>query len=316
MDIFDEKNIKPMLIGVMQDAFDNPDYIYELKLDGERCIAYLDKDSTELRNKRNVKMLSKVPELSAIHKNVRARCILDGELIVIKDGRPSFAEIQRRSLMSNAFKIKLASDKYPANFTAYDILYYKDKQVTDLPLMERKKLLQKVIKEENDRFAISRFIEEKGVALYQLAEQQKLEGVVAKRKGSKYYFDKRTKDWIKIKWLLDDDFIVCGYILKEAGKISLVIAQYRDGTLIYKGHVTSGVTTRHVDILSQLKRLNAPPLEVPPGNERAVWVEPKQVCVVQWMPRDNGGLNQSVFKGFRDDKLPEDCIDAGSDTAK
>ena len=101
MDLFESKNIKPMLIGEMQEAFDSPDYIYELKLDGERCIAYLDKDSTDLRNKRNIKMLAKVPELSNIHKQVKCRCILDGELIVIKDGKPDFFEIQRRSLMSN-----------------------------------------------------------------------------------------------------------------------------------------------------------------------------------------------------------------------
>jgi len=86
MDIFESKNIKPMLIGEMQEAFDSLDYIYELKLDGERCIAYLDQDLvTELRNKRNVEMLSKVPELSNIHKQVKNRCILDGELIVIKN---------------------------------------------------------------------------------------------------------------------------------------------------------------------------------------------------------------------------------------
>ena len=213
MDMFDSKNIKPMLIGEMQEAFDSPDYIYELKLDGERCIAYLDNDITDLRNKRNIKMLVKVPELSMIHKQVKCRCILDGELIVIKDGKPDFFEIQRRSLMSNTFKIKLASSKLPASFTAFDILYYEDHEVIDLPLMQRKKLLEKTIK-ENDRIAISRYIEERGIEFYKLAKQNQLEGIVAKRKDSKYYLDKRTKDWIKIKNLMDDDFVVCGYIFK------------------------------------------------------------------------------------------------------
>jgi len=80
MNLFESKVIKPMLIGENQEAFDSPDYIYELKLDGERCIAYLDKEVTELRNKRNVKMLTKVPELANIHKQVKKRCILDGEI--------------------------------------------------------------------------------------------------------------------------------------------------------------------------------------------------------------------------------------------
>ena len=98
MDLFEQKNIHPMLIGADGEPFDSPDYIYELKLDGERCIAYLDpKEETELRNKRNVKMLPKVPELGDLHKQVKKRCILDGELLIIKDGKPNFAEIQRRS---------------------------------------------------------------------------------------------------------------------------------------------------------------------------------------------------------------------------
>ncbi|MDR3665538.1 MAG: RNA ligase family protein, partial [Ignavibacteriaceae bacterium] len=185
MDLFEGKNIKPMLIGEIQEAFDNPDYIYELKLDGERCIAYLDKDSTDLRNKRNIKMLAKVPELSNIHKQVNCRCILDGELIVIKGGKPNFFEIQRRSLMSNSFKIQLASSKLPATFTAFDILYYDDHEVTELPLIKRKALLNKVLI-ENERIAISRYIDEQGVQFYQLAEQNQLEGIVAKRKESKY----------------------------------------------------------------------------------------------------------------------------------
>ncbi|WP_308167968.1 ATP-dependent DNA ligase [Clostridium estertheticum] len=242
MDIFENKNIKPMLIGENQEAFDSPDYIYELKLDGERCIAYLDKDVTELRNKRNMKMLAKVPELSKIHKQVKHRCILDGELIIIRDGVPDFYEIRRRSLMSNTFKIQLASSKLPASFTAFDILYYDDHSVTDLPLMQRKKLLEKVIK-ENERIAISRYIEEQGIKFYQLAKQNNLEGIVAKRKDSKYYLDKKTKDWIKIKYLLDDDFVICGYIHKDGGVISIVLGQYLNKELVYKGHVTLGLST-------------------------------------------------------------------------
>ena len=164
-----------MLIGEESEAFNSKEFIYELKLDGERCIAYLSKDSVELRNKRNMKMLIKVPELSEIHKQVKKRCILDGELIVIKDGKPDFFEIQRRSLMSNTFKIKLAAEKYPASFTAFDILYYEDYEVTKLLLMERKKLLQNTIK-ENERLAISRYIEEQGIEFYKLAEKNNLEG--------------------------------------------------------------------------------------------------------------------------------------------
>ncbi|MBW9147690.1 DNA ligase [Clostridium sp. CM028] len=309
MDLFDNKNIKPMLIGEIQEAFDSPNYIYELKLDGERCIAYLDKDMTELRNKRNIKMLVKVPELSNIHKQINHRCILDGELIVIKDGKPDFYEIQRRSLMSNTFKIQLASSKLPASFTAFDILYYDDQQVTDLPLMERKKLLEKAIN-ENERIAISRYIEKRGVEFYKIAKQNELEGIVAKSKDSKYYLDKRTKDWIKIKNLLDDDFIVCGFIFKQTGVISIVLGQYSSKGLVYKGHVTLGISTGDFQLIKSMPGIITHPFtDLPSGNDNAVWIQPRLVCTVKYMMKTaNGSLRQPVFKCLRNDKEPEDCI--------
>ena len=309
MDLFESKVIKPMLIGEMQEAFDSPDYIYELKLDGHRCIAYLDKDSTDIRNKRDVKLISKVPELSNIHKQVKKRCILDGELIVIKNGKPDFFEIQRRSVLANTFKIQLASSKLPATFTAFDILYYGDHQVMDLPLMERKKLLEKVIK-ENERIAISRYIEEQGIQFYQLAKENDLEGIVAKRKDSKYYLDKKTRDWIKIKYLLDDDFVVCGYILKEKGVISIVLGQYSGKELMYKGHVTMGISSEDFRTIENTPKLYALPFnDLPSGNDNAIWLEPILVCVVKFMMKTaNGGLRQPVFKGLRNDKAPKECI--------
>ena len=311
MDLYHDKNIAPMLIGADGEPFDDPGYIYELKLDGERCIAYLDpKDGTELRNKRNVRMLSKVPELSELHTHVKARCILDGELVVLVDGKPDFSQIQRRSLMSNTLKINLAAKQYPACFAAFDILYYKDAPVTHLPLMERKALLQKVAKSEDARFAVSRIVEQNGVAFFNLAKEQGLEGMVAKRRDSKYYLGKRTKDWIKIKALLDEDFVVLGYIPKDNNMTSIVLGQYdADGGMVYRGHVTLGVGGEAFRRIAALPALDGPPFSVPPGNEDARWVEPRYACTVKYMQRTaNGGMRQPVFKGLREDKRPEDCL--------
>lgn len=309
-DLFQEKNIKPMLIGMEGEAFDSDEYLYELKLDGERCIAYLDAEGTDLRNKRNMKMLSKVPELSQIHRQVKCRCILDGELAVIHKGKPDFFLIQKRSMMSNPMKIELEAQRHPACFTAFDILYYGDHPVTDIPLMERKKLLQGVVEEESARFAVSRPIEGQGIAFYQLAEQQNLEGIVAKRKDSRYYFDKRTKDWIKCKNLKDSDYVVCGYIPKENHMTSIVLGQYRNGELLYKGHVTLGVGGESFRKIREIPRLDHSPMNVPDGNENAVWVQPKLVCTVKYMMKtESGGLRQPVFKGLRADKQPRECME-------
>ena len=308
-DLFADKNIKPMLIGADSAPFDDDNYIYELKWDGERCIAYLDPDEgTELRNKRNVKMLPKVPELSEIHKQVKRRCILDGELAIVVDGKPNFFEIQRRSLMSNLFKINLASKQYPASFIAFDMIYLDGKDLTKLPLKERKKLLQNNVK-ENDRLAISRYIEGQGTAFYSLAEKQGLEGIVAKRKDSIYVMDSRTKNWIKIKNLQDDEFVICGYILKDKGVISLVLGQYRGQKMVYKGHVTLGVSSEAFAKISNQSK-TSPPYNPPKGNEEAIWIRPNLVCTVKYMMlTSKGTMRQPVFKGLRPDKSPEECIE-------
>ena len=308
-DLDAEKNISPMLIGAQSEPFDDTGYIYELKLDGERCLAYLDPaGETELRNKRNVKMLPKTPELAGLHTHVHARCILDGELAVLVEGKPDFAQIQRRSLMSNAYRIELAAKQYPACFTAFDILYYKNAPTNHLPLMERKALLQKAVRSQNARFAVSRVVEENGTDFFALAKAQGLEGIVAKRRDSKYFFGKRTKDWVKIKALLDEDFFVCGYIPKDNGMTSIILGQYDGDTPTYQGHVTLGVGGEAFERIAALPARAEPPFPIPADNEDARWVEPCLVCTVKYMLRTaSGGMRQPVFKGLREDKTPHEC---------
>lgn len=309
MTIFDDKSAKPMLIGADSDPFDDDNYIFELKLDGERCLAYLDGRGTELRNKRDLRMLPKVPELAEIHRQVGQRCILDGELHIIKEGKPDFDEIKRRSLMSNSFRISLAAAKYPATFTAYDILFYDDQLLTARPLLERKTFLTAAVTRENERFNISRHIEGKGRAFYRLAEGRALEGIVAKHKDSKYYMGRRTREWIKIKNLQDDDFVVCGYLHKDKGVLSIVLGQYKGDYLIYQGHVTFAMSHDDFQTIAGQPQAPCPFPIVPAGHEEAVWLKPDLVCVVKYMARyPGGGLRQPVFKGLRTDKRARECV--------
>lgn len=302
MDLFKQKNIEPMLIAQMQEPFNDPDWIYELKLDGSRCIAYLDAEETVLRNKRNENLLPKFPELAELHKNAGHRLILDGELIVLKNGVPDFYELQRRSLMSDRFKIKLASTRFPASYVAYDILYESGQELTGKPLMERKELLQKAVK-ESGRLAISRYISENGIGLYRVADQKELEGVVAKRKDSLYSMGKRSKDWIKFKRMADEEYIICGYIKKSGSLYSLVLGKYKEGRMSYIGHVTLGVSR---EVIASLKPGPCPFTEYPSGNDQAEWTVPDRVCLVEYMPNTKNSLRQAVFKGVRDDVYPED----------
>jgi len=304
VDLFEQKGIHPMLISEMQEPFDDPEFIYELKLDGERCIAYLDGRDTVLQNKRALILNTRYPELNRLHEAAREKCILDGELAILLNGKPDFSQVQRRSLMTSKFKIEIALQKYPACFTAFDILYFRDHSVMDLPLQERKELLEQAVL-ENGTLAVSRYIDKTGIALYELAAQQELEGVVAKRKKSYYFPGKRTKDWVKFKNLQDDDFVVCGYIKKDGGIVSIVLGQYDHGELIEKGHVTLGISRDDFQIISSVPRTSAPFFD----HEDTVWIKPVLVCTVKFMERTaSGKLRQPVFKGLREDKEPKDCV--------
>ena len=305
MDLFEEKSLSPMLIAQMQEPFNDDSWIYELKLDGCRCIGYFDQNSTCLRNKRNMELLPRFPELKDLHRNVSERTVLDGELVVLRDGVPDFFELQRRTLLTERFKIELAAKKHPASFVAYDCLYKDRHSIMDRSLIERKKVLQSSVC-ENGLIAISRYIPTDGIGPFHAVDEKELEGVVAKRAASLYYPGRRTKDWIKFKRMADEEFVVCGYIRKSGRTFSIILGKYHNGTYLYKGHVTLGVTKEAV---SQLRESGIIPFTALPagaGNESAVWVYPDRVCTVEYMPNTKNSLRQAVFKGFRTDMMPED----------
>ncbi|MEA4911539.1 MAG: RNA ligase family protein [Oscillospiraceae bacterium] len=308
-DLFFDRAATPMLIGASGEPFDDPDCIFELKLDGERCLAYLDRDTMELRNKRGNRLSPKFPELAPLSRQVKRRCILDGELTVFKEGKPAFAEVQRRVLLGGGLRAQLAAEKLPACYTVFDILYCDARQTTELPLLERRALLRSVVR-ESERFAVSRCADGQGIAFFELAKAQALEGVVAKRKDSLYRMGKRTDDWVKIKNLLDDDFVVCGYIPADHSMNSLILGQYdAAGQMIFRGRVSAGAAGAAFQKIRRLPPAGCPFETIPRGSDGAVWLPPALVCAVQFMQLNKaGGLRQPVFKALRTDKTPEECL--------
>ena len=305
MGVFEEKSVSPMLIAQMQEPFNDDGWIYELKLDGYRCIGYFGQNGTCLRNKRNMELLPRFPELKGLHRSVSERTVLDGELVVLRDGVPDFFELQRRTLLTDRFKIEMAAARHPASFVAYDCLCKDGRSIMDRPLLERKEALQSSVREDS-LIAISRYIPTDGIGLFRAADERELEGVVAKRAASLYYPGRRTKDWIKFKRMADEEFVVCGYIRKNSRTFSIILGKYHDGSYLYKGHVTLGITKEAV---GQLRESGIVPFAAIPagaGNESAVWVRPDRVCTVEYMPNTKDSLRQAVFKGFRTDVAPED----------
>ena len=305
MDLFEQKNISPMLLKEIREPFDDDNYIFELKLDGIRCIAYLDKDKTILANKRNKNITLIYPELREIHKQANARCILDGEIIVTgKNGFPDFFALQKRSLLNDKFKIEMASKIAPVNFVAYDILYYDGKNLTNLDQMERKKLLFKAIK-ENKYISISRFIENQGIALFNQTKNLGLEGIVAKRKDGKYKLGKRSNEWIKIKNLQDEDFFIVGLTIEDGSVKDLILAKQEKNKLVYKAKMFARLSQQEKSLLltTALQNKSKKPFsEIFKDEKDIVWIKPKLVCTVQYiMLTKDGNMRQPVIKGIRSD---------------
>ena len=306
--LFEEKNISPMLIKEQLEPFNDPDFVFELKLDGLRCLAYLDpKQGTDIRNKRDMPLLSLYPELQDIHKCVSKRCVLDGELVLFENGVPNFQKMQKRSIMKDKFKIKITSSRAPVSFVVFDILAVEDKNIMNLPLIERKDILEKYVC-DGERIHLSRYIEEMGIPFYEVVEERNLEGIVAKRKDSTYQLGKRSNDWIKIKNTNEDDFLVCGYFYQQKDGLTLILGQYDpNGKLVYRGNVSLGVNN-----LRFINEYDAKPRPKPVfdflKNKNITWLEPELVCIINYMYRtEKGALRQPLLKGFRTDKDGIDC---------
>ena len=173
--------------------FDKDGWLFELKLDGIRCLIYV--DGTTLINKQGEDISRIYPEIQ-LSNSVTSDVVLDGEIVVMTNGVPDFYALRSRSLLRDDFKINIASQTTPASFVAFDILSLGGKSLCDLPLHERKKILSANV-EEND-LSISRYVETHGTALFQKAVSNNLEGIIAKRMDSKYRCGKRSHDWLKI----------------------------------------------------------------------------------------------------------------------
>ena len=301
-DLFIDKNIDPMLLYETE-PFDSDEHIFELKLDGIRCIAYIEPKSVVLQNKRHKDVTDIYPELSDMKKCVKKRVILDGELVVLIDGKPNFYALQKRSLMSDEFRIKLAAKNDPVQFVAYDILYLDGKDLTNKPLTERKEILIKTVTEGHG-LSVSRYIEKNGKDFFELAKQEQLEGIVAKKKDGLYHIGKRTHDWVKIKVMQDEDLFVCGYQPDEYGNVKDLILGYYDDNdkLQCRGKVYLGVSESDRKIIGEFAKKNTVKRPWFEKYKNAVWLKPELIGTAHFMHEtESGGMRQPEWKGLRVD---------------
>jgi len=303
---------KPMLAKNAPNAFTDKDWIFEIKWDGFRAITYINENfSVKSRNEKELK--NNFPELLELTK-LAGDIVVDGEIVVIKDGKPDFQTMLERGQAVSVSEIERQSKRTPALYIVFDILEKDGKSLTEQTLMERKKILNDSLK-EGSHVLLSDFIEEKGEAYYQLILEKGLEGVMAKRKDSQYEEGLRTGSWLKIKKLKTCDCIVFGYTkgAKSRGKTfgALILGLYdNDGKPVYVGKVGTGFSEELLRVL--LVKFDKLVTDIvpfkPETGDKVTWLEPKLVCEVAYQVVTHDlRLRMPRFKRLRDDKSPAEC---------
>lgn len=188
--------VSPMLLRKIDEPFDDNQWLSELKLDGIRFL-YSSMEGVKFYTRHNNEVTDRFPELNS--NEIPKGTILDGEIIQAdSEGKPDFEELMSRFQTKNLNKIKSLSQGKPITYCVFDIIYHQGKKVTNLPLVERKALLDEIIPDGLPRITKTLSIEGKGKALFRSIQEQNLEGVVLKKKDSKYEIGKRSAFWLKV----------------------------------------------------------------------------------------------------------------------
>jgi bifunctional non-homologous end joining protein LigD len=303
---------KPMLAKVAPDAFTDKDWIFEVKWDGFRAIAYVE-EPYSLKSRNGKELKNSFPELQEITR-LSSNIVVDGEIIVMREGKPDFQSLLERGQAVSKREIQRQSGRAPATYIVFDILEKDGKPLTQLPLTERKAALKDSLK-EGTYVLLCDYIEEKGEAYFKLALEKGLEGVVAKKKDSHYEEGLRTGSWLKIKKLKTCDCVIFGYTEGAESRKqtfgALLLGLYdKDGKSVYVGKVGTGFTEQMLAaLMDKFKKIKADAAPFKPESGDVVtWLEPKLVCEVDYqvVTRDRR-LRMARFKRLRNDKSPAEC---------
>ncbi len=305
--------ISPMLATLVHTPFSDPEWIYEPKLDGERCLTFRNGKSLRLMSRNEILLNQTYPELlEPLAGQDTESYIVDGEIVAFKGDLTSFAQLQRRMQLRDPEEARRVGVE--VFYYVFDLLYLNGYDLREVPLIHRKALLQDAIEFRNPaRFTEHR--ERDGEVYYREACRKGREGVIAKRAASKYV-SKRSRDWLKFKCWEEQELVIGGYTDPKGGRVgfgALLVGYYENGKLRYAGKVGTGFDT-HLLVslakdLSSLETDSSPFADEVKGEKGVHWVKPKlvaQVSFTQWT-RD-GRLRHPRFLGIRRDKDPREVV--------
>ena len=305
--------LEPMLATIGDHPFSDPNWLFEIKWDGVRALAWIDDGALTLRARNGAEITGRYPELAALPAAVSARqAILDGEIAAIDArGLSDFGLLQER--MHVRAPAESLISRVPVVFFAFDLLYCDGYDLRRSPLIERKQLLQRLL-HTSEKFRFSDHQLEHGKELFELARGTGLEGIVAKRLDSPYVSE-RSMNWVKLKVTQTVDAVVGGWTAPRTAAIplgALLLGLYQGKKLRFIGHVGTGFDGKKLQELSgKLKKLassSCPFDVVPETNENPSWVSPNLVARVKFSGwTQENALRHPVFIALREDARPADC---------
>jgi bifunctional non-homologous end joining protein LigD len=312
------REIKAMKATQVDRPFNDPEWLYEIKWDGYRALAFVEKGRVALVSRNNL-VYDQFSPINKILEGWDMDIVLDGEIVVLDEiGMPVFGALQN---WRSEKKLNLV-------FYVFDIIWYNQKLLTGYTLKERRAILEAVLPREDGIVRLSQFFDADGEAFYETAKRMGLEGIIAKKADSTYTGDIRSRDWLKVKAKLRQEVIIAGYTRNEdSGKFfsALALGVYdSSGVLRYIGKVGTGFNDAlQKDLLKRFAPLQTDvcPFDIEPDVDepsrfrprrlgaKPTWLLPELVCEVEFaeISRD-GKLRQASFKGLRTDKDPMDVV--------
>ncbi len=297
----------PMLLERAPQPFPDSGWLYQVKWDGVRNLALVEGGQVRHWSRRLRDRTIHFPEFAGLATVFGGRrAVLDGEIIVLRGGKPSFSGILERDLAGGVPDIRKVRST-PATFMIFDLLEWGDRELYGRPLQERLDLLKRLVPPAESWQVVQDFPGKTGPDLFRAVVSSGLEGVVAKRIGSPYQPDVRTKDWLKMKRKQRMLATVCGFTSAAGRPGGLLLGAYVEGRLRYIGRAGSGITSEQMSLLRQHLPPSHRPFDVepvlrdrfsgPPGT--VTWTEPRltvEVEFTEWTEEQK--LRDPVVVGF------------------
>lgn len=310
--------VKPMLATLVSEPFDDPQWSYEVKWDGYRALAYINKGSVSISSRNNKSFAEKYYPITAALSKWSFDAVLDGEIVVLgEDGKANFSALQNWRSEADGNLV----------YYVFDLLWYNGRDIMGLALSERQAILKAVLPSGDDTIRLSQIFSAGGLDFFEAAKKMGLEGIMAKRTDSEYSPDSRNKQWLKIKVNQRQEVVIGGFTKNEGSSkqfSSLLLGVYENGSFQYVGKVGTGFSDKlQKEMMQQFTPLitdkipfaSEPDINKPsrfrpnPPHAAATWLKPSLVCEVSFAEVTSDGVfRHPSFEGMRSDKKASEVV--------